>query len=56
VAGGINAVPQVIALSSVAELVSEGLNVHAVAGRHCFSLVFVGNVVEFTKDTVDEVS
>jgi hypothetical protein len=56
VASGINAVLQVIALSGVAELVSEGLDVRAVAGRHCFSLVLVSNVVEFAEDTVDEVS
>jgi hypothetical protein len=56
VASRINAVPYVIALSCVAELISKGLNVRAVAGRHSFSLVFVSNVVEFTKDTADEVS
>jgi hypothetical protein len=56
VASGINAVLQVIALSGVAELVSEGLDVRVVAGGHCFSLVLVSNVVEFAEDTVDEVS
>jgi hypothetical protein len=56
VASRINAVLRVIALSYVAELISKGLNVHAVASRHSFSLVFVSNVVEFTKDTADEVS
>jgi hypothetical protein len=56
VAGGINAVPRVIALSCVAELMSKGLDVRAVAGGHSFSLVFVGNVVEFAEDTADEVS
>jgi hypothetical protein len=56
VASRINAVLRVIALSYVIELISKGLNVYTVASRHSFSLIFISNVVEFTKDTVDKVS
>jgi hypothetical protein len=56
VASRINAVPRIIALSCIAELISKGLNVYIVASRHSFSLVFISNVVEFAEDTVDEVS
>jgi hypothetical protein len=55
-AGGVNAVPLIIAFGGVAELVSKRLDVRAVAGRDSFGLVLIGDVVESAEDTIDEVS
>jgi hypothetical protein len=48
--------PRVIALSSTANLMAEGLDVRAIAGRDGFSSVALGDVEELAQDLADEIS